>query len=145
MRNMVFATINQFTVAVHTKNSPNDDEWDEYLTAHAPYIERGVAMRVLVVTEGGAPTALQRMKMNDLVADWMRRNPDCIRTAIITRSAFVRGVVTAIGWFRPIARAFGPDHLEQALAYLEVPPNYAQEIQQIIPKLKAKLVEEPPP
>ena len=62
---------------------------------------------------------------------------------IITRSAFVRGVATAIGWFRPIARAFSPENLDQALAYLDVPSTHVQEIQQIIPKLKAKLAGEP--
>jgi hypothetical protein len=47
--------------------------------------------------------------------------------------------VTAIGWFRPIARAFSPDNLDQALAYLDVPAARLGEIQILVPKLKAKL------
>jgi hypothetical protein len=136
---MVFGTIGQFTVVVHAKGPPTDEEWDEYLKAHAPYFERGMSMRFLVLTRGGAPTAVQRMKMNDMVAGWQKINPDCVRTAIVSDSQLVRGVVTAISWFRPIARAFSPDHLKQALAFLEVPPKHNAEIEQLIPKLKAKL------
>lgn len=139
MRNMVFATLGQVTVALHTKNPPSDEEWEEYLNAHQRYFERGMSMRFLILTEGGAPTATQRMRMNEVVADWMRKNPDCVRTAIITHSSFVRGVVTAIGWFRPIARAFAPDHIQQALAYLDVPESQMVEIEQLVPKLKAKM------
>jgi hypothetical protein len=136
---MVFAIIGQYTVAVHTRKPPSDEEWAEYLTAHAPLIEKGVSMRVLIVTEGGAPTAVQRMKMNEMVAEWIKVNPDCVRSAIITSSAFVRGVVTAISWFRPIARAFSHDHMDQAFSYLEIPPKYIPEIEQMIPVLKSKL------
>ena len=136
---MVFTTVGHYTVAVHTKRPPSDEEWEEYLTAHAPHFDRGHNMRFLILTEGGAPTAVQRMRMNEMVAEWTKKNPDCIRSAIITNSAFVRGVATAISWFRPIARAFSPDHLDQALAYLEIPSKYFQDIEQLIPTLKAKL------
>lgn len=139
MRNMVFATLGQVTVALHTKNPPSDEEWEEYLIAHKRYVERGMNMRFLIMTEGGAPTAVQRMVMNEMIADVMRRNPDCIRSAIITRSSFVRGVVTAISWFRPVARAFSPEHISQALAYLEVPESQMAEIEQLIQKLKVKI------
>lgn len=139
MTNMAFEILVDITVVVHTKHPPNDDEWEAYLTSHAPFFDRGMGWRFAIFTDGGAPTAVQRMKMNEMVADWMRRNPDCIRSAIITKSAFVRGVVTAIGWFRPIARAFSPDNLDQALAYLDVPASRLSEIQTLVPKLKAKL------
>lgn len=139
MTNMAFKILSDLTVAVHNKQPPNDDEWEDYLRSHAPFFDRGLGWPFLILTEGGAPTAVQRMKMNDMVAEWTRKNPNCIRSAIITRSAFVRGVVTAIGWFRPIARAFGPDNLDQALAYLGIPAARLEEIEQLVPKLKAKL------
>ncbi len=143
VRNMVFAIVGNRVVVCHTKNPPSDEEWDLYLEDSRPYFARGMSMRYLVVTEGGAPTAVQRMRMNEMLAEWTRANPNVIRTAIITRSAFVRGVVTALNWFRPIARAFAPEHLNDALAFLEIAPKHLPDVQNLITSLKAQLY--PPP
>jgi len=145
MRNMVFTTFGRFTVVAHTKKPPSEEEWHDYIMTHKAYFERGMSMRFVIFTEGGAPTATQRQKMTDIVAEWARSNPDCIRSAIVTRSSLVRGVVTAISWFLPIARAFSPENVEQAFAYLEIPPEIIPEIQRVIPLLKAQLTPENPP
>jgi hypothetical protein len=136
---MKFATIKNFTVVFHSRYPPNEDEWDEYLTACAADFTRNGFMRYLVVSDGGAPSAVQRMRLNENLAHWTRTNPDAIRTAVLTKSAFVRGVVTAINWFRPTLRAYSPDNLGDALTYLGVPPELRSDVEALIPKVRSEL------
>jgi hypothetical protein len=72
-------------------------------------------VKILAITEGGAPSTVQRKDFNDALKG--RQIP----LALVTDSTLVRGAVTAYGWFNKNIRPFPRANLEDALAYLGVP------------------------
>jgi hypothetical protein len=123
MKNMAFQKVGDYFILVHNAAAPTDEEWDEWMSEFDLH-------SILVVTDGGAPTASQRKRMKlrvdqlrgELAASGTKREP---KVATITASSFVRGVLTALGWFYHDAyAAFPPDHIDQALSYLGVPPKF---------------------
>jgi hypothetical protein len=74
---------------------------------------------LLVYSLGGSPSATQRTEMTRS----LRSRLNVHRTAVVTSSPLVRGVVTAINWFvRPELRspAFAPNELDAAFDYLHL-------------------------
>lgn len=137
---MAYDSFNSFVVVVHTKVQPTDEEWDEYIefnriNGH----DRGVITRYLVVTEGGAPTAAQRKIFHDAITPLLKQNPNVMRTAVVTPSTFVRGVISALSVVNPIFRAFSPNEMKEAYAYLGVPSVYIGDIEELIAMLRASL------
>lgn len=135
MRTMAFGSIGNLVIAVHGTAPPNDPEWDEYMVvlkeaARIGGVERA---RSLVITEGGAPNSAQRKKVNELLSG---RAGLC---AVISDSAIVRGVVTALNWYNPMIKAYSPAQMEQAMHYLKVSGKQAQEALAMVGKLKADL------
>ena len=96
-------------------------------------------MKFLIVTEGGAPTATQRQLMNEELAAYLKENPRSLRSAIVTASTFVRGVVTALSWFHPGYCAFSPAHMDDAMDYLEVPQQHRAEMIVLAKSLQAQI------
>jgi hypothetical protein len=139
-KNMAFGAVNAFVILVHNKHPPTDDEWKDYLQfSVARGLSYGVTSRYLVLSEGGAPSTSQRRTLADAIAPILQKNPSAMRTAIVTSSTFVRGVVTAMRLFEPIYQAFSPDDMKGAYAYLGITPAYFREIEAMIAALKAQL------
>jgi hypothetical protein len=101
-------------ILVHTKDSPSDAEWGEYLQNAKHWRDRIEGF--LVVTEGGGPNTLQRGEMNDVLEAEKRGG----KTAVVTLSRIARGIVTALSWFNPGIKAFSTIHIPAALDYLGV-------------------------
>ena len=60
---MAHAVVGDVVVTVHTATAPSDAEWNAWMNAvRSIPIDR---LRVLVFTDGGAPTTLQRAGMTD--------------------------------------------------------------------------------
>ena len=138
MKNMAFQKVGDYFVLVHNAIAPTDEEWDEWLQ-HYTYAS------ILVVTDGGAPTASQRKRMK-LRIDELRASPTYVpnknepKVATVTSSSFVRGVLTALGWFyHDSYAAFPPDHIAHALAYLDVPPRYHLSLKTAVQTLRVQL------
>jgi hypothetical protein len=136
MKNMAFQKVGDYVVMVHNAMAPTDEEWEEFLTQYE-------LNSVLVVTDGGAPTASQRKRMksriDELRSDAAMKKKDP-KVATITASSFVRGVLTALGWFYHDAyAAFPPDHINQALAYLGVPPKYHIAVKTAVQTLRVQI------
>jgi len=138
MRNMAFQKVGDYFVLVHTAVAPTDEEWDEWLEFYT-------FGSILVVTDGGAPTASQRKRMKDRVDVLQRMNAaprkKDPRVAIITASSFVRGVITALRWFyyHEAYAAFPPEHYNEAMTYLEVPPRYHITLKTTVQALRVQL------
>ncbi|MRG96033.1 hypothetical protein [Polyangium spumosum] len=134
---MAFQKVGDYFVLVHTAMAPTDEEWDEWMQ-HYTYAS------ILVVTDGGAPTASQRKRMKMRV-DELRALPGVPnrkepKVATVTASSFVRGVLTALRWFYHDAyAAFPPDHINQALTYLDVPPRYHIAMKTAVQTLRMQL------
>jgi hypothetical protein len=95
---------------VHHGGAYTPKEWRAVveLTRRADVAE----LRFLVYDMRGTISAAQRA---DLINCLDVRMPTA---AVLTGSVLTRGVVTAIGWFKPGIKAFEPDELEQAARYL---------------------------
>jgi hypothetical protein len=107
--------VNHYCVLVHATQSPSDREW-ELVLAFFRDAEDLNTMKVLVYTDGAAPNAKQRARLNAIVGS---NRP---RMAVLTPSAFARTIGTAISWFHPGFRVFGPNDLDSAFNHLGAPP-----------------------
>src|SRR5689334_10572703 len=107
---------------------PDDVEWAEHL---AFLISVADSLRgVLVVTETPI-TSSQRQRLTSV----LRGRPP-LRVAVVTSSALVRGVITALTWVGvKERRAFAPDDLLEAIAYLQVPSDERRSLAEIVVEL----------
>lgn len=123
MAGMLHGQFGDTMTMVHTADAPTDEEWEAMLAHYRAHR----APRVIVFTEGGGPNTLQRGRLNDTLAGTV------VKTAIVSASQVIRGVVTALSWFNPGIRSFSPDRAAQALSYLGVPPGeHDRHMQQVV-------------
>src|SRR5262245_61639906 len=111
-RTMGFTIVEGFFVSYHTTENPSDSEWQDQLEFCAGKY-KGLK-GVLVWSDGGGPSSLQRSQL----AESFRDAPPAV--AMITESAIVRGMLTALSWFGLKQRAFRPSDMDKALAFLGV-------------------------
>ena len=76
-------------IYVHTADTPSDVEWDTVLSFYNNANDEQ-QLRTLVYTEGAAPNASQRARLNDCLG--ARR----VRIAVLTPSALARAAGTAV-------------------------------------------------
>lgn len=138
-KTLAFGSVSDFAVLVHDKSTPSDEEWAAWLDFATRYLSSGRVLRSIVVTDGGAPTPTQRQAMNKRLSDVGTTRKDANRTAIVTASAYVRGVVTALGWFSPGLCAYAPDRLDDVMDYLEVPQILRAELVALIKSLQNRI------
>jgi hypothetical protein len=119
---IAFAIIDRMVLVVHGSESPSDKEWARYLEVLKQHGFDGTTQ--LLYSDGGGPSPTQRRDLHDLLDG--RTMP----VAVLSDSAQVHGMVTAMSWFNPQIRAFPPAALREALAYLGIPANYAELIEQ---------------
>ena len=143
-RNIAFGEVNTYVILVHNKHTPTNEEWNEYIQFNIRTFTPGDMMKYLIITDGGAPTTKQRMILNEKLSEYVRGRQHLFRSAIVTGSTLVRGVVTAISWFNSGICAFSPQHLEDAMNYLEIPDQYHADIRVLIKKLRTTLPAPPP-
>jgi hypothetical protein len=133
MRNVAIKVIDRVVLVAYGRGNPTDDEWAGYLDV----IQRnGVDRTVqIIVTDGGEPTSAQRHRLNEVLAG------RAVPVAVISRSARVRGTVTALSWFNRKIKAFPPSGLREAIAYLEIPSTRADLIEAELRKLQTEVRE----
>lgn len=120
VRTLLFEAIDGCILLVHGPRPPAEREWDEYLGALRGAVERGEAPRVLVTTGGAAAAPRQMLRSLEI----MKPVIDRVRIAVVTEAPFVRGV--AVSLVRAVTSnvaLFYPDRLDDALRYLELPPE----------------------
>lgn len=103
----------RLTVTVHTASVPADDEWAAYIAQVRDHLPLET-QRGLVVSAGGSPNGAQRKMMIEQL-DGAK-----VPIAILTNSLLMRSAATAVSWFNPQLKVFGPDDLERALSYLDL-------------------------
>lgn len=119
-------------IYVHTAAAPDDHDWDQVLS----FYEGGSSDQkvcTLVYTEGGAPNAAQRARLN------ARLGSDVVRIAVLTSSAVARAAGTAVTWFRPHVRVFRPHDEEGAMDHLQLSPEGRQEVRETLQDMKRSL------
>lgn len=107
-------------VVMHTAASPPADEWRRYeellrQTKGAQGVDIG-RMRVLVISDGGAPNTHQRHVVQNEI--WEGRP---VKMALLTNSLgnpIKRGIARALTWMNPDVSIFAPHDLSGALHHL---------------------------
>lgn len=98
-------------LGVHHQCPPTDEEWARWIALTLDPYAHGV--RTLVESGGNSgPNAKQRKALAEAL-----QGVD-IRSAILTDSLVVRGIVTAIAWLNVSLKAFAPDQQREAADYL---------------------------
>ncbi|HET9933341.1 MAG TPA: hypothetical protein VFQ35_21700 [Polyangiaceae bacterium] len=119
-------------IYVHSATAPDDDDWDQVLSFYGA-ATADAKVCTLVYTEGGAPNAAQRARLN------ARLGPGIVRIAVLTPSAIARAAGTAVTWFRPHVRVFGQHDFDRAMDHLEISPEGRQEIRDALQDMKRTL------
>jgi hypothetical protein len=115
--------------------NPPDVEWAQWVDYIATQIQPGSAPRVIVVTEGGSPTAAQRAALSKVTDRYKNE----AKVAVLTESVIARGALTALSWFAAdVYRPFSPTDFDNALKYLGV-SSAAAEIKTAIRTLQEQL------
>jgi hypothetical protein len=129
-KSMVATRHGSLVIYVHTAEAPNDDEWDRALRF---FESKDPGLRALVYTEGAAPNAAQRARLNAALGG------NKVAIAVLTPSVVARAAGTAIGWFNPNLRVFGPTDFDLALKHIRATPQEGAELRALIEKLKDEL------
>ena len=124
--------IGDVIVVVGAVGSPADTEWDAHVAEVTEIYQRRGSVRILVSSDGGGPTAAQRARLGKAVA---AKN---VRSAVLTTSVVIRGVVTAFSWFQPGFRAFAPSDFARAATHLELSPIEAEQALALLDQLRAE-------
>jgi hypothetical protein len=114
---MAWSVLADLLLVVHDEHAPGDAEWDRWLGAHTAAAASVHA--VLIYSTGGAPSSAHRKKLLETI----ERLPRAPAVFMVTSSALVRGVVTALSWFLPMpqrAKTFRLEELDRALALLDL-------------------------
>lgn len=107
---MAYRVVDNIFIVVHSKEAPTNEEWDSYLEYYGGHLDQ--CQRILVVSDGGGPNAVQRKKTSEAI-----KNTRTI-TAVCTDQMLVRGIVTALAWFNNKIEAFPKRNISDALKFL---------------------------
>jgi hypothetical protein len=109
----------RLVICLHTSVDPPALEWESMLSqlsallAAAPDTRQ---VRMLVVTGGGGPDAIQRAQLAKV---WGGRD---LKVAVLVPglgNPLKRGLMTALSWVNPAMAFFTPDRLREALIHLQ--------------------------
>ena len=131
-RMFVADMVEDYGVIVQGSEAPTDAEWDEVLAFYRDMIAAG-RLRVLVFTDGAAPNASQRGKLQDQLGKKK------MTFSVMTQSAWARAVGSAVSWFVPNVAMFSPNELEKALDHLTVPPQLRSRMREKLDELRTLL------
>ena len=124
--------VGDFAIVVHKDQPLTDEEWEQNVllqTSIPP--ER---CRLIVWTEGAAPTAKQRAVLKAALAGGQPL------TAVLTNSLLSRSIGVAIfRFFNPRVRIFPTEKIEQAFDYLGAPSANRRVLLETIMRLRAEL------
>jgi hypothetical protein len=119
-------------VYVHADLPPTDAEWEAGIAVFkdAPDPSR---LSAIVYTEGGAPNAAQRARLNAVLGAAK------VRIGVLTSSAAARAAGVAVRWFNPELSIFGPEDVEAALDHIRVPAEQRNDVKRALTELKSEL------
>ena len=116
MKTLAYAVVGRVLLSALAVKAPSDEEWEAYLQTWLR-MPGGEERAVLVFTDRAGPTSAQRVRLESVLGGRPQR------TAVITGSTVGRLMVAAVAWANPAIRAFAPDRVPDALAFLGVPQS----------------------
>jgi hypothetical protein len=125
----------RWVVFVCGERAIDDRDWDAYLGFVGEVLKEGLANRSLVMAKGSL-TSTQRKKLARVVEPYEKT----LKSAVVTESAIVRGIVTALQWFhRDVFRIFAPSEIDSALAFLDLRGHDRGHVKGLASTLQKKL------
>jgi hypothetical protein len=106
-------------LTLHGRPAPSDADLAVVIPAMVKLVSENELARSLVITDGGAPSTAQRKRLFDAIGG----RSDRVRNAVVSDAASVRFVISAMSLVVDGIRAFSPDEINSALAYLEYSPR----------------------
>ena len=141
MKTLVYETCGETVIFVCGEIPLDDREWNEYVAFLARHFKPGRKNRSLVLapSAGAQPTSLQRGRLNDVLTKLKAEGAE-LKSAILTNSPLVRGVITALQWFnRDVFRTFPPGELRAALSFLDLQGARAADTETVLRRLEREL------
>lgn len=115
-------------LVAHTTKSPSEEEWDGWnallLESVGGKKERLGEMVNLVLSDGGAPTSMQRTRNSQLLTE----SGEMPRVAVVSDGLALRTLVRGLSLLMPTMRSFAPADFEPALEYLGFPKGSARHV-----------------
>jgi hypothetical protein len=126
MANFTFAALGRLVVAVADARPPLDEEWARYLKLHTSLEHERAGdlspVRTLFFTDGGTPTASQR------VATLHLRRGHGVDTAVVSDSPFIHSLATMLGFINPGMRFFTSAQWQEAAEFVGLPEARQAEV-----------------
>jgi hypothetical protein len=141
LASLAFARFGATLLLVLPATTPSDRDWSVWARAYAAAgAEHGVRS-LLVVTDGGGPTATQRKEIVEgIVAAIGSDAADVFRTAVCGDSPLARFVSAAVGWlYATSMKVFAADQHREALQFARVEDPRQAAILAAIPRLQQEL------
>jgi hypothetical protein len=107
---MAFRTSESLTVILQRTEPPTEGEWQAFLADFAG--QDLSTLRVLIMTDGGGPTAMQRATLKTLMAG------RSVRAAVVSDSIKVRFIVATIALINPVHHCFTGGERAKAYEFL---------------------------
>jgi hypothetical protein len=112
--NLVVRALETLLVLCENDKTPSDKEWDGFLAMLPQNSEHYQKLRILVLTTGGGPDRTQRERLDKTLAG----RP--IRVAVVSDSAKVRFIASAIALINRDHRGFSTKELSLAYDHLNL-------------------------
>jgi hypothetical protein len=130
---MRYARVEGVFIVVHSRTPPTDEEWNASLH-DIPHAEPGRPWVPVLVRAETGPNVMQRARLN--LAMRGRR----IRTACLSDSEFVRGIIMALQWMgAQDTRGFELTAVDDALEHLGVPPEHRPAVLEALREMETAL------
>lgn len=134
-----FVSDHDLLVILCREAPPTDADWSQYInavSASAAKLSANLAnILTLVLSDGGAPNAMQRTRLTEFHEKSSTRAP----VSLISDSPLVRGAARAMALFNPKFKVFAPDSFLTALDHLGLRPSSASLVKGHILEIEQQL------
>jgi hypothetical protein len=114
----------------------DDHEWRAYLDFISKNLTPDGPNRSFVIAPGSALTSTQRRELASTIQPFSKT----LKSAVVTESAVVRGIITALEWFhRDVFRIFSPSEQDRACDFLDLRAPQARRVKELAVELQHKL------
>jgi hypothetical protein len=118
-----------------TSETPTDHEWDAFLKVLVANRAHFATLRILVMTEGGGPTAGQRKRLE------MALGGQSVKVAVVTDSIKVRFIVSSVALLNHSISTFSRSEFAKAVAFLGLAPQEHRVAIRLIDEMAKELIE----
>jgi hypothetical protein len=127
----------KIVVVVHSQGNPTDEEWYEnFIPSTLKLAEMGLASRVIIYSDGGAPNSDQRKALNQFY-DTVDRSGQVLKIALVSQApSAIRIAVMVLNVFFAKNRLRMFDSLDAATGWLGLPTDQNASLSALVESLR---------